>query len=64
MDKTIWRATLRELRTHRKLSQVTLTGEDPSCPGSVLLSDSDPSVDSHLSKAQLLQAFGRYAGTS
>ncbi|WP_433182014.1 hypothetical protein [Actinoallomurus sp. CA-150999] len=64
MDKTIYRATLRELRTHRKLAQMRLTGEDPTCPGSVSLSDSDPSVDSHLSKAQLLQAFGRYAGTS
>ncbi|MEV0404684.1 hypothetical protein [Actinoallomurus sp. NPDC050550] len=37
---------------------------DPTCPGTVSLSDSDPSVDSHLSKAQLLQSFGRYAGTS
>ncbi|GAA4631552.1 hypothetical protein GCM10023196_061430 [Actinoallomurus vinaceus] len=63
MDKTIYRATLRELRTHRRLSQVTLTGEDGTCPGSVSLSDSDPTLDSHPSKAQLLQAFGRYAGT-
>lgn len=60
MYDTIYRATLRELRTHKKVGQATLHGQDTRCPGSH--NTKDLAVDSHLKAAQLTQTFGRYTG--
>jgi hypothetical protein len=64
MGAGVYRATLRELRTHRKVAEVTLDGADTTCPSSIPFNDPSYSLDSTLSTRQLLQAFGRYIGTS
>lgn len=60
MNDTVYRATLREVRTHKKIAQVDMNGQDTKCPGT--FTPGDVAVDSHLTAKQLTRAFGRYTG--